>query len=306
LASMKKGSAPKKSAKKPSTSNLQKLINKKNSKYKGYKGSGVDIKKDAERPAKPIGKRKSKSGNTYYEYRLNRTDIKQPPKRYPKLEDGGMMAKGGFYDKKEEVVFKFKEGEKIKVLQYSGGKLKPTDATIYQHYAAEQPDGTYFPFYWVVGSWKNFDEGKKHPTLYAEDELINRHKNNPKMADGGMMDQGYDDREDERLAMEHGKMSKKYFVGSHKKKEHSRRDDARFEERKYGGMMAKGGAVSHGLKMGDKIVADQFWENSVVVDNPKTGRAVVYLETGKRVEGGKMEHGGDLPKVHSKTHRYDK
>jgi len=146
LASMKKGSAPKKSAKKPSTSNLQKLINKKNSKYKGYKGSGVDIKKDAERPAKPIGKRKSKSGNTYYEYRLNRTDIKQPPKKYPKLEDGGMMENGGFFDKKEEVVFKFKEGEKIKVLQYSGGKLKPMDATIYQHYAAEQPNGTYYPF----------------------------------------------------------------------------------------------------------------------------------------------------------------
>ena len=47
---------------------------------------------------------------------------------------------------------------------------------------------------------------------------------------------------------------------------------------------AKGGAISHGLKMGDTIVADQFWENSVVVDNPKTGRAVVYLESGKRKE----------------------
>ena len=64
-----------------------------------------------------------------------------------------------------------------------------------------------------------------------------------------------------------------------------------------GKMMAKGGAVSHGLKMGDKIVADQFWENSVVVDNPKTGRAVVYLETGKRVESGKMAYGGELHKT---------
>lgn len=64
-----------------------------------------------------------------------------------------------------------------------------------------------------------------------------------------------------------------------------------------GKMMAKGGALSHGLKLGDKIVADQFWENSVVVDNPIRGRAVVYLETGKRVEGGKMAYGGELHKT---------
>jgi hypothetical protein len=54
-----------------------------------------------------------------------------------------------------------------------------------------------------------------------------------------------------------------------------------------GGYMAKGGATEHGLKMGDKIVADQFWENTVVVENPKTGRAVVDLENGKRKEASK-------------------
>jgi hypothetical protein len=47
--------------------------------------------------------------------------------------------------------------------------------------------------------------------------------------------QGYDDKEDERLAMEHGKMSKKDLDSTH-----ARRDDARFEER---GKMAKGGVV---------------------------------------------------------------
>ena len=45
------------------------------------------------------------------------------------------------------------------------------------------------------------------------------------MAHGGMA-QGYDDREDERLAMEHGKMAKKDLNSTH-----ARRDDARFEER---------------------------------------------------------------------------
>jgi hypothetical protein len=43
--------------------------------------------------------------------------------------------------------------------------------------------------------------------------------------------QGYDDKKDEKLSMEHGKIAKKDFVGTHKQKEHSRRDDAQFEER---------------------------------------------------------------------------
>jgi succinate dehydrogenase/fumarate reductase flavoprotein subunit len=60
------------------------------------------------------------------------------------------------------------------------------------------------------------------------------------MAKGGSThEQGYDDREDESLAMRHGKIARKHFVGSHKRKEHSRRDDAHFETRHkkaYGGL----------------------------------------------------------------------
>jgi hypothetical protein len=55
-------------------------------------------KQDGERPAKPVGIRTSASGNKYYEYRSNRTDVKQPSKKVPvgsRFEDGGMMAKGG-------------------------------------------------------------------------------------------------------------------------------------------------------------------------------------------------------------------
>ena len=52
-----------------------------------------DIEKDARRPAISIkGKRTSKTGKTYYEYRDNRWDKR--PKRYPKLEDGGEIDKG--------------------------------------------------------------------------------------------------------------------------------------------------------------------------------------------------------------------
>ena len=88
-------------------SKLQTLV-KKNKKYSIYKGSSTsNLQKDAERPALPMGKRtsqglrangsgskKSNKGHTYYEYRRNRIDVKQPrsKQRYPILEDGGMMA----------------------------------------------------------------------------------------------------------------------------------------------------------------------------------------------------------------------
>jgi len=95
LQTQAKASAPKKASKPAATSltRLQKMVNKK--KYGIYKGAGVDLQKDSDRPAKAIGKRTSKSGKTYYEYRANRIDVKQPPKRYPKLEKGGYMADGG-------------------------------------------------------------------------------------------------------------------------------------------------------------------------------------------------------------------
>ena len=84
-----KKAAPKKASKqvKSTMDKLKAIVKKK--KYGAYRAQGVDLKKDADRPALPTGKRISKNGNTYYEYRANRIDVKQPPKRYPKLEDGG-------------------------------------------------------------------------------------------------------------------------------------------------------------------------------------------------------------------------
>jgi hypothetical protein len=83
----------------------------------GYKnplpnGKKIDIEKDADIPALKRGVRTSKGlkgnqygtaaenkGRKYYEYRLNRADVKQPPKKYPKLEDGGMMEDEGLFAK---------------------------------------------------------------------------------------------------------------------------------------------------------------------------------------------------------------
>jgi len=77
-------------------------------KQAGVPKNKTDIERDAERPAMPTGRRVSKGlranssgskssnkGHVYYEYRDNRIDKKQPPKKYPKLEDGGMMDSGG-------------------------------------------------------------------------------------------------------------------------------------------------------------------------------------------------------------------
>ncbi len=103
--SMKAGkkSAPKASKQVKSTLDKLKSIIKKK-KYGAYRAQGVDLEKDADRPALRSGKRTSKNGNTYYEYRANRIDVKQPPKRYPKLEDGGYMAKGGEITKEDIVI----------------------------------------------------------------------------------------------------------------------------------------------------------------------------------------------------------
>ena len=70
--------------------------------------SGTTIKQDAERPAKPKGKRyvskkgyttnqygryKNQVGTPYWETRANRFDVKQPAKTFPRLAKGGILTK---------------------------------------------------------------------------------------------------------------------------------------------------------------------------------------------------------------------
>jgi hypothetical protein len=62
--------------------------------------------------------------------------------------------------------------------------------------------------------------------------------------------------------------------------------------------MAKGGMMEHGLRIGDKVTTDMFWDNQIVVENQKTNkRAQIDLENGKRkdemADGGMMAHGGE-------------
>jgi len=76
--------------------------------------------------------------------------------------------------------------------------------------------------------------------------LVSAFTEDKKYAKGGSVSkkQGYDDKKDESLSMQHGKIAKKDFVGTHKQKEHSRRDDAEFEEK-----MAKGGSTKGKFKL---------------------------------------------------------
>jgi hypothetical protein len=75
-------------------------IAKKRRTNQGLSTSKSDIERDAIRPAKPAGRRTSANGNRYYEYRDNRVDTRQPPKKYRKLADGGDL--GSDYRKKLE------------------------------------------------------------------------------------------------------------------------------------------------------------------------------------------------------------
>jgi hypothetical protein len=127
-----KKSAPKAGKQVKSTMDKLKAIIKKK-KYGAYRAQGVDLKKDADRPALPTGKRISKNGNTYYEYRANRIDVKQPPKRYPKLEKGGYMAKGG----------EIKKGEKYAEADDSKGRIKKGDSFL-------ENNGDSYRFFTVV------------------------------------------------------------------------------------------------------------------------------------------------------------
>jgi hypothetical protein len=112
----KKAAPPKKVVKRKSKavvkyekaiSSLEKLVNRTAELKALYKGKGVDLDRDASRKAKPFGwrlrgkgvyrkptKAEIKSGEAYQEKRPSKADVTRST--YPKLEDGGMMAKGGW------------------------------------------------------------------------------------------------------------------------------------------------------------------------------------------------------------------
>jgi hypothetical protein len=71
------------------------------------------IEKDAVLSALPKGKRISrKTGKPYWENRANRSDVKQPPKTYPKLAEGGVVIDTIYYIGLPEITSVDKNGRK--------------------------------------------------------------------------------------------------------------------------------------------------------------------------------------------------
>jgi hypothetical protein len=200
--------------------------------------------------------------------------------------DGGeMMANGGQT---------FRENEKVAV------RIKPNEFAEGRIVRFDNQSGSY------VVSLKD-----KYESQFFDSKDIK------KMADGGHT-QGYDDREDERLSMEYGKISGKDFVGSDKTREHSRRDDARFEDR-----MAKGGymevknpdaqmkaatiqeavkiatvAVNNGIKASD-LTFEEFSNKIFDLTSTSFGKAYLKLayeslKSSGYADGGTMAKGGKL------------
>ena len=208
-------------------SELELLINKNKYLKSKYEGKGVDLERDASRPAKPFGyrftgkdnfdvptkeqiKKGLKDGSVDYEGRPNRSD-KGPKKQY-KLAHGGDVDN----ENAEMVLSKAKElehhADELKNVVKPNSKVEAWEVAKMERAATDASDVTHY------------EDGKVSSSEY--------------MAKGGMTKksyktQGYDDKEDERLAMKDGKMA-----GKDLKSTHARRDDARFEER---GKMEKGG-----------------------------------------------------------------
>jgi hypothetical protein len=141
-----------------------------------------------------------------------------------KMADGGMMAKGG---KLAEflVTLTDKDGFEDDVVVMA----KSEDDAVYQ---AEK-----------IRGYESSENGVTMLTDYDGNKI--------EYSKGGKT-QGYDDKEDERLGMEHGKLASKDFIGSRKHRKHSRRDDAQFEER---GKMAKGGEIADINKAKKSLIA---------------------------------------------------
>lgn len=299
LESQAKASAPKKATKPAATSltRLQKMVNKK--KYGIYKGAGVDLQKDSDRPAKAIGKRTSKSGKTYYEYRANRIDVKQPPKRYPKLEKGGYMAKGAVVGEYKVIPNKRGEGNLKMYVTSDYEKSFLVNGTLMEANEAAQKfvreNNETHPTAVVTKLHPSKLPLKNKKVSYITKDEITKYEK-------GGMSQGYDDREDERLGMKYGKMSMKDLDSTY-----ARRDDARFEER---GKMADGGEMrlvwkrKYGFSLGEKVIINGEVDEVVGFvtsddeENYNMGYRLILKENGTQSLGSveKYEKGGEMAK----------
>jgi hypothetical protein len=258
-----------------------------------------------------------------------------------KMADGGMMASGGMFSTKEdnevvdkayrdklvEYIYKKYSDKSINGFELSSGAFNLEGNFLWENKAYDNLLIYITPFFTPdndISYEKYVDEDlverKDQPYKLTGDldkdadtyikvvESKTKKYTKGKMADGGKT-QGYDDKKDESLGMTRGKLSLKDFVGNRKQKEHSRRDDARFEER---GEMADGGEVkSLKTSLMDKVkecediidkIALNYKEDSKSMEAltdalqmlSRSGRKVIIYTNNEDLK--EMSHGGYMAK----------
>lgn len=264
-----KKATPKKATatKKPSVLQQLKSKIKLTKNLSGYKKSGIDLVRDANRPALPSGRRISKDGNVYYENRLNRVDIKQPPKRYPKLEEGGMMAKGGF------VVFNYTDNIHASNEVFKTKKEAKEFIENFRNRFIQQ--GYYRTNY-----------GERIPTNQIDLEIIPEDFNPfKKMADGGMMADG--GRLKSAIMRDRAYKSNEPHEQAYTRKTRPKNPKYNYGFFADGGetemhrAYAMGGVLQHGLEMGDFIISHD--EGKMVVMNGGS-KYEVNIHSGSRTK----------------------
>jgi hypothetical protein len=243
----------------------------------GYKKSGIDLKKDADVPALPLGKRYSQNtGNPYYEYRLNRADVKQPPKRYPKLEDGGMM------DEKSE----YASGGRIKSAVNRDRAYKSDEAWEQSYKRKSRPKNPKYD----TSDKGIFEKGGYMAEGGETEEILYKvvGKKNGQLVDITELPMTKDDAN--RFIKEQG--IDNYYQNV---------DIVIYRGSKPRFKYAMGGALEHGLKVGDvvKLVSG----NSIAIYNTKDKNSYrVNISEGKRemvsdIDFNKYAQGGELHRL---------
>jgi hypothetical protein len=150
------------------------------------------ISRDAPRKALPAGKRTSKNGNTYYEYRQNRTDKHR--KRYPylalggKLHGAGMFNEGGKYAKGGKVGDRFsmsktisEGGQPVEMVIAENVGVKEFDKLFSDKGYKKVYDKSIVGFYFVN---PNGDTVQLIPSFHRKGEII-KYSKGGHMAKGG-------------------------------------------------------------------------------------------------------------------------
>ena len=138
-------------------------------------------------------------------------------------------------------------------------------------------------------------DGRKNGTVYMENRANRSDVVRPaKLEYGGVITQEqYDEitTEHRPFAVKSGSSIRDVINSTIALNLACKKRDVSVQDYKNYGKFAKGGAMEHGLKKGDTIKDDLFWEDSVVVNNSKTGIAKVDLDKGTRTQ---MAKGGGV------------